>query len=294
MLEVAGIKGGEIVGEVSSLSIQITAYTVAVNAVMAGCLPEYMPVLLSAVRGICLPEFGYHGIAFSTGRGSIVTVVNGPIAKGLGINCEENVLGLGFRPNVTIGRALQLLMMNTTDTPAGKIPYCFAENEEISPWEPLHVERGYHAEESTTTVFASESVIQTYNQLSRTPEPLLLSMADAIANMGSRNIIGQQDVLVVFGGEHAEIFRDNGWDKGEVKHFLFGHARRKISDLKRAGRLPGEVRAADETSWRHVVRSPESIVVVCAGGMVGCFSACMMGWGSYGMTRSITTPVVVL
>ena len=305
MLAAAGVEADAVIGEVNVRNATVTAQKVAINAVMAGCLPEYMPVVVSAVKGICHPDFGYHGMATSTGGASVVIVVNGPVAEKLGINSKDNAFGPGFRPNVTIGRAVRLLMMNAINTRPGKldrstfgsprkISFCFAENEAISPWEPLHVERGFSADESTTTVFAAESSIQTYNQLSRDPEPLLLGMADAMANMGSMNIIGQQNVIVVFGGEHIEVLRKSGWSKAQVKQFLYDHAKRKIADLKRAGRLPGEINADDEISWRHAAQNPNAIVVVCAGGMAGSFSACLPGWGSYRATQAVTTRIDIM
>lgn len=304
MLTAAGLDGDAVVGEVKVRNTQITAQKVAVNAVMAGCLPEYMPVVVSAVKGLCSEDFGYHGVATSTGGASIVIIVNGPVARDLGINAKDNAFGPGFRPNMTIGRSLRLLMMNAINTrpgkldrstlgSPGKIAFCFAENEEASPWEPLHVERGYAIEESTTTLFAAEGIHQTYNQLSSTPEPLLTGMADAMANMGSANIVGQQQLVVVLAGEHTEVLRNSGWSKKEVKQFLYEKATRSIADLKGAGRLPGKIEAEDATTLRHPVRSPDDIVVVCAGGAVGCFSACLTGWSSHQSTRSVTTPIIV-
>ena len=302
MLEAAGLVPDAVVGEIKVRNETVTAQKVAVNAVMAGCLPEYMPVVVSAVKGISHPEFGYHGMATSTGGASVLIVVNGPVAEKLGINAKDNAFGPGFRPNVTIGRAVRLLMMNAINTrpgkldrstfgSPGKISFCFAENESANPWEPLHVERGYRSDQSTTTVFAAESSIQIYNQLSRDPEPLLLGMADALSNMGSANIIGQQNVFAVFGGEHTEVLRKSGWSKAQVKQYLYDHARRKVSDLKRTGRLPGEISESDEATWRHVVQEPDAILVVCAGGEAGSFSACITGWGSQSSTQAITTLV---
>ena len=199
---------------------------------------------------------------------------------------------------------MRLVMMNAINTrpgkldrstlgSPGKISFCFAENEACSPWEPLHVERGFQADDSTTTVFAAEAIIQTYNQLSKDPECLLLGMADAMANMGSMNIVGQQDVVTVFGGEHTEVLRKSGWGKRQVKQFLYDHAKRSIADLKKAGRLPGEIDKKDAVTWRHAVQNPDAIVAVCAGGEAGSFSACLPGWGSHRATRSVTTPVVI-
>lgn len=302
MLRAAGLKGDDVVGEVEARHTTITAEKVAINAVMAGCLPEFMPVVVSAVKGLCHPDFCYHGIATSTGGASVVIIVNGPIARELGINAGGNAFGPGHRPNMTIGRALRLLMMNAINTrpggldrstlgSPGKTSFCFAENEAASPWEPMHVERGFAAEESTTTVFACEGIIPTYNQLSQHPEGVLLGMADAMSNSGSMNIIGQQDVVAVIAGEHMEVMRNAGWSKARIRQFLFDHARRSIADLKRAGRLPGEVKPEDESTWRHAVRKPEDISVVAAGGEVGSFSACLTGWGSFKGTRTVTTVI---
>ena len=305
MLRSAGLEEGDVVGEIKTRNVRVTADKIAINAVMAGCLSEYMPVIVSAVKGICHPNFGYHGVATTTGGASVVIIVNGPIAKQLDINSRENALGPGCRSNITIGRALRLLMMNALNTrpgkldrstlgSPGKIAFCFAENDADSPWEPLHMERGFPPTDSTTTVFAAEDIIQVYNQLANTPEPLLLGMADAIANMGSMNIVGQSNVVVVFGGEHMEVLRNSGWNKKEVKQFLFDHARRTIADLKKACRLPGEITSGDKESWQHAVLQPEDIVVVCAGGRAGSFSACLTGWGSLKATRCVTTPIAIL
>jgi hypothetical protein len=306
MLQSARLEPTEVVGEIPLRNIRITADKVAINAVMAGCLSAYMPVVVSAVKGLCQRDFGYHGFATSTGGASVVVIVNGPVAEALGINGRENAFGPGFRANLTIGRTLRLLMMNAVNTrpgkldastlgSPGKIAFCFAENEAVSPWEPLHVERGFAADSSTTTLFACESIIQIYNQLSSQPEPLLMGMADAMANMGSMNIVGQQQMVVVFAGEHTEVLGRSGWSKKAVKEFLFAHAKRSVADLKRVGRLPGQPASGDDTTFRHPVLSPEDIIVVCAGGHAGSFSAVLTGWGGSGgrSTRTVTTPIMV-
>lgn len=302
MLTAMELSAGEVVGEITARNVQITADKVAINAVLAGCLPEYMPVLLSAVRGICHPDFGFHGAATSTGGAVIAIIVNGPVVQHLGINARDNVFGPGFRPNATIGRALRLLMMNAIDTRPGRLDrstlgnpgkysLCFGEDEENSPWEPLHVEKGFNPADSTVTVFATEGSHQVYNHLSNDPETLCITMADAMANLGSMNIVGQQDIVVVFAGEHQKVFEAGGWTKSEVKLRLFKHASRTNAEIKRAGRMPGPVTASDENDCRHVVRKPDDILVVSAGARAGAFSACLPGWGGHTMTRAITTPV---
>ncbi|MEJ2730139.1 MAG: hypothetical protein P8185_16825 [Deltaproteobacteria bacterium] len=304
MLSQEDLGKDEVVGEIPARNLKITADKVAINAVMAGCLPEYMPVITAAVRGICHPDFGYHGPATSTGGAAVAIIVNGPVAGRLGINAKDNAFGPGFRPNATIGRALRLLMMNAIDTRPGRLDrstlgnpgkysLCFAEDEEDSPWEPLHVERGFKPEESTVTVFATEGPHQIYNQLSKDPETLCVTMADAMANLGSMNIIGQQDIAAIFAGEHQDIFRQCGWEKARVKECLFNHARRSIAEIKRAGRMPGPIEPQDEGEWRHVVREPDDILVISAGARAGAFSACLPGWGASNMTRSVTTRISI-
>jgi hypothetical protein len=302
MLGAAGLRGSEIVGEIASRHTKLTADKVAINAVLAGCRPEYMPVVLAAVKGICHPDYGYHGPATSTGGAATCVIVNGPIGPRLGMNGKDNVLGAGFRANATIGRAVRLLMMNAISTRPGKLDkstlgnpgkysLCFRELEEESPWEPLHVERGFRKEESTVTVFAAEATIQIYNQLSNDPDTLCRTMAAGMSNAGSMQIIGQTNIVVLWSGEHAEIFRQAGWGRKQIKDCLFQHARQTVADLKRAGRLPKPVAPEDETSWRHAMNVPEDILMLRAGGEVGAFSTCLPGWGSRTHTKAVTIPV---
>jgi hypothetical protein len=253
---------------------------------------------VAALRALCRPEFAYHGPASSTGGSAMVLIVNGPIARRLEINSGNNALGQGHRANATIGRAVRLSMMNVMNTRPGfldratlgnpgKYSLCFAEHELDHPWEPLHVTRGFDPADSTVTVYASNSLYQVYNQLAATPEPLLLCFADALGNLGSPNLKGFNESLVIVAGEHAEILKANGWSRHDVQQFLVRHTRRRTADVKRAARLPGTVTPADETTWRSVFEAPEDILVVCAGGRAGSWSACLPGWGKK-WTRSVT------
>jgi hypothetical protein len=300
MLSAAELQPDQVIADIPTRNVVITADKVALNSVMAGCLPEYMPIVVSAVKGMCHPDFNYHGMATSTGGAALAILVNGPIAEKIGINAGENLFGPGSRANMTIGRALRLLMMNSLNTRPGgldrstighpaKISFCFAENESQSPWEPFHVERGFSRQESTTTVFASEDFIQVYNQLAQTPEPFLGGMADAMANMGSMNIISQQDVVVILAGEHLKIMVKAGWDKQQIRQCLFDQAKRSVAELKRVTRISGSVELEDETTWQHVVREPEDIHILCAGGAVGTFSACLLSWGGSRAGASMVT-----
>ena len=172
------------------------------------------------------------------------------------------------------GRAVRLTMMNVMQTRPGlldravlgnpgKYSFCFAENEEDHPWEPFHVSRGLSSAQSAVTVYASNSLYQVYNQLAAEPEPLLLCWADALSNLGLPNIKGFNQALLVAAGEHTEILRQSGWSRRQVQSFLIEHARRRVADLKRAARLPGEATAADETTWRYFFEKPDDILIVC-------------------------------
>ncbi len=301
MLAGAGLRGDEVIGEIPGRNTVVVAEKVAINAVMAGCKPEYMPVVVAAVRALCHPDFAYHGPASSTGGSAMVLIVNGPIARRIGVNSGNNAFGQGARANATIGRAVRLVMMNvmqtrpglldraTLGTP-GKYSFCFAENEDESPWEPLHVERGLRREQSAVTVYASNSLYQVYNQLAAAPEPLLLCFADALSNLGVPNVRGFNQALLVFAGEHTEVLAKSGWSKGDVKRFLVERARRRVADFKRAARLPGAVAPEDETTWRHLFEDPDDLLVMCAGGRAGSWSACLPGWGKK-WTKAVTMPI---
>src|SRR5947208_5308183 len=164
MLRGARLRGDEVLGEIAGRNTVVVADKVAINAVMAGCRPEYLPVVVAAIRGLCHPDFAYHGPASSTGGSAMVLIVNGPIARTLGVNSGHNAFGQGTRANATIGRAVRLVMMNVMTTRPGlldratfgnpgKYAFCFAENEDQHPWEPLHVERGFRHDQSPVTVY---------------------------------------------------------------------------------------------------------------------------------------------
>jgi hypothetical protein len=303
MLAAAGLRAEATLGEIVSRNTVVSAEKAAINAVMAGCRAEYFPVVVAAIRALCHPDFAYHGPASSTGGSAMVLIVNGPIVRALGINAGNNLFGQGHRPNATIGRAVRLVMMNAMNTRPGlldratlgnpgKYSFCFAEHEDDHPWEPLHVSRGFAADQSTVTLYASNSLHQVYNQLAATPEPLLLCLAAALANVGSPNLKGFNESLVVLAGEHGTILRDSGWSRRDTQRFLVEHARLRVADVKRAARLPGEIEPADETTWRRVFEAPEDILIVCGGGRAGSWSACLPGWGKK-WTRSVTIPIEV-
>jgi len=299
MLAAAGLEPAQPVARIEHRAVVVTAEKLAVNAVMAGCRPEYMPVLVAALEGMADPRWGYHGPGTSTGGAGVLLIVNGPIARRLGINAEGDVFGPGHRANATIGRAVRLVMRNvcgsrdaldrSTLGHPGRYTYVIAENEADSPWPPLHVERGLRPEQSAVTVMAAEAPHQFYNQLSRTAEGVLTTLCDDMRISG--NVMGQPQYLLVLAGEHMRIIAGDGWTKADIRRFVFEHTQNSHAHLKRTHRMAGELQPGDETRLRPLVETPDDILVVAAGGRAGAFSAYVPGWGSKRSSQAVTVPV---
>jgi len=289
MLEAGGLAADAVVAEMPSRKVAVTAEKVAVNAVMAGCKPEYMPVVAAAVKALAAPEFGLHHVASALSGPTIVVLVNGPIAQRLGINATNNLFGPGVRANATIGRAVRLVLLNclkyrpgvsdraTMGTP-GKYTCCIAENEEDHPWEPWHVERGFSSHDSTVTLIAASTMIQVWNYGDH--EQLLHAFGDALSFLGSIAILGQTPGAIVLGGEHAEKLRASGWSKKRIRQFVVAHTARSLADLKRTGRVDGPVMPADETKVHYAMDTPEDLMLICGGSPIGALSMVMPGFGS--------------
>ena len=302
MLEAARLDAQHAVTSIAHRAVTITAEKVAINAVLAGCKPEYMPVVLAAVEGIGDPAWGYHGPGTSTGGAAVLVVVNGPIARALDINAGDNLFGPGWRANATIGRAVRLVMRNvcgsrpgTLDRATlghpGRLSYVIAENETESPWPPLHVERGFRPAQSTVTVMAAEAPHQFYNQLSNTAEGILTTLCDDMRISG--NVVGQPPYLVILAGEHTRTMAQDGWTKAQIRQFIFDHTQNSIAHLKQTHRLAGAVQPGDEAQLRPLVESPDDVLVIAAGGSVGAFSAYIPGWGSKRSSQAVTKEVNV-
>jgi hypothetical protein len=300
MLEASGLDPKREVGYIEHRAVSITAEKVAINAVMAGCTPAYLPVVVAAVEGIADPAWSYHGPGTSTGGAGVLMIVNGPIARELDINAGDNLFGPGWRANLTIGRAVRLVMRNVCGSMPGlldrgtlghpgKLSYVIAENELESPWTPLHVERGFRPEQSAVTVVAADAPHQFYNQLSSTAEGVLTTLADDMRISG--NVMGQPTYVVVLAGEHMRTIAKDGWTKKEIRSFLFEHTRNSHAHLKRTGRMSGSVQPGDEGALRSLVISPDHILVVAAGGRAGAFSCYVPGWGSARNSEAVTKEV---
>jgi hypothetical protein len=299
-----------LVAEVPPNYGRATVEKLAVNAVMAGCRPEYFPVVLAVLEAACDPAFNLHGQSGTTNAACPLIIVNGPARRRLSINCGAGVFGPGYRANATIGRALRLVMINLGGTRAGEISmstlghpgrytYCIGEHEEVSPWEPLHVERGHRAEESAVTLFSGEGPFIVNDHLSRTAPQLVASLgwsAAGVWNHKSFPLYGH--TLWVIGPEHARTIGGEGWSKRDVKRYLHETIRRRARELgpgpdgAESSRLRDPVSAADPEALVPKFPSVEEIVVVVAGGTAGRFSAVVPGWmggemGSRPVTRVI-------
>ncbi len=274
----------------------ITAEKLAINAVLAGCRPEYMPVLLAALDAMAAPEFTLHGSITSTGGAATLLVVNGPIRHAIGLNAGSNVFGPGWRANATLGRAIRLVTLNclgalpgvldrSTQGHPGKYTFCIAEHEEESPWEPLHVERGFPRDASTVTVFAAEGPHNALTHYGLTADAILVTIADTMACLGSFSA-GQS--FVVLAPEHVAILARDGWTKPRIREALYARARRTRADLKRGGKVPGAIEPGDETTWVHRGTGPDDIHLVVAGGGPGGHSAFIPSWSRARNSLSVT------
>lgn len=295
-IEYSGKDPSEILCELPERRRIITIEKVAINAVMAGCLPQYMPVILTAMEAMCEEPYNLHGSSASTGGAATLLIVNGPIVSKLGINSGIDLFGPGCRANATIGRALRLMLINVCgaipgilDMSAmghpGKYTYCIAENEVESPWEPYHVEKGFDGGTSTVTVLPALSPHRVDDHISNSAENILTSIASVmmrLCNYRQGNNYGLKFCVVIVGHEHMQVIKKNGWTKKEAKIFLHQCATRSVADLKRWGMMSGAVDARDETETVTAVKSAEDIILIVAGGSGG-FSACIAPW-AYGIS----------
>jgi hypothetical protein len=298
-LAASGQQPGDIVGAIPQRNRVMTAEKIAINAVMAGCLPAYAPVVMAAVGAMTSDRFNPHGSTTSTAGAAPLIIVSGPIARELEINSGANLFGPGWRANATIGRALRLVLMNlggavpgvldrATMGHPGKYTYCIAESEEASPWEPLRVDLGFGAESSTVTVVASESPHQVRDDSSYEPRSLLDGFVDSMTGAGS---FTSADWVVVVCPEHAAVIGRHGWSRDDVKGYLAERCRRSLADLKRLGRRKGQPEAGDEEKMVQMLSGPEEILLLVAGGAAGVFSAVIPPWSGGHASRAETREV---
>jgi hypothetical protein len=285
MLSGVAIDRSASIGSIPPLRGEATVELIAANAVMAGCDPSYMPVIVAAVRAVLDPAFNLFGVQPTTHPAAPLLVVNGPAIERLDLNAGAGAFGPGRRANATIGRALRLILMNVggarpgeldkaTLGHPGKYSYCIAENEGASPWGPLHVERGFAPEDSTVTVIPAEAPHNINDHTSRTGEGLLMSVAGAIAQAGANNNWYDGDILLVLSPEHAHTLAADGFTKEAVKEYVFEHARTPMAtwsedqqEIRFRRKWPDLYRDADAAQTLiPIVRSPERVNVIVAGG----------------------------
>ena len=300
----------ELIGEIPPLGGKATVERLAVNAVMAGCLPEYMPVVVTAIQAMLEDRFNLRGVQCSTGIHCPLIIVNGPAAKQLDINSGYNCFGQGWRANATIGRAVKLALVNLGGAIPGEInkstfghpgafTYCIAEDEEANPWEPFHVEEGFSESDSTVTVYPAEAPHNVMYHAAN-PRDFLMVLADSMCTLGNVQMYVMGDTLVVFSPQHAGILAQAGWRKRDVRMFLFEHARKPVRSLRRGGPPQGDgqrglfwprfVDPEDDEQMVPLVRRPENINIIVAGGPGGPHSAYLPGWGSARITKLIEEP----
>ena len=281
----------EVIATVPPDMVDCTVEKIAINAVLAGCKPDYLPVVIAAVEAACTDEFNVHGLLATTMPSGPVVIVNGPIRRALGMNSGINVFGQGSRANNTIGRALQLVIRNVgggrpgevdraTFGNPGKIAFCFAEDEEGSPWPPLNADLGAAAGTNTVTLFPGEGPRSIVDQLARDPESLAHTFAECLRTLHHPKLVMAFDCILAVGPEHARVFADAGWSKAMLIERLGELLQRPGADLVRgaggmAEGLPEHFRDATLPKFR-----PGGLLVVHCGGRAGLFSAMIGGWAN--------------
>jgi hypothetical protein len=284
-----------------------TVERIAINAVMAGCDPEYLPVLIAACEAVAEPGFNLQGIQATTNPVAVWLILNGPIAKALAVNAGFNCIGQGTWSNATLGRAMRLVLQNiggalpgdmdrATQGQPAKYTFCCAENEDESPWEPLHVERGFARACSTVTVVGAEGTMN-MNTHSKEGMELARVIADTMAHPPSNEYVHGGEPWLIVSPEHAEIFRRSGMSKAEVKRRLWELSKMPASKLavKEIGRANDSRQmefggAVTADTVLTISPSPEEIMLIVAGG-AGTHSVYVPCFGnSRAVTREVHQP----
>jgi peroxiredoxin len=297
MLGAAGRDPAAIIGMIPPNYGVATVEKIAANAVMAGCEPAMMRVLIPLVRAVCDERFNIHGVQATTHFAAPLVIVNGPIRRDLGFACGSNVFSNVARANSTLGRALQLILtnlggakpgeidMSTLGNP-GKFSYCIAENEEESPWEPLHVELGFKPEDSTLTLFAAEPPKGLSEHNARTARDVLKAICRVLALSWSYLVCEMPEAIVIISPEHARTISGDGFSRADALAFLFENTGIPVNAYRESGGEGSKYTSAykqvvidGETCYRKF-RAPEAIKIVVAGGTAGKFSAVISSWAT--------------
>jgi hypothetical protein len=303
MLEGTTLAPSDVVAIVPPDLVEVTVEKIAINAVMAGCKPEYLPVVIAAVRAACTDTFNMHGVLATTMPVGPIIIVNGPIRRAIGMNSGVNVLGQGNRANSTIGRALQLVIRNVgggkpdgvdraTHGNPGKIGWCFPEDEEGSPFTPFSITQGFAAGENTLTLFAGEGPRGVVDQLSRTPESLAKSFAVNLRTVQHPKLVMAFDAILIIGPDHARVFAEAGWTRDRLLEEISSHLQIDGSELVRgadgiAEGVPAHLQAATLPKFR-----PGGLIILHAGGGAGLFSTIIAGWANGAMGSQPVTVAI--
>ena len=287
----------ELIGLVPPLMAPATVRAIALHAVMAGCRPEYLPVVIGATECLLEERFNLILLQATTSAGAPFILVNGPYAQSIGLSGGMGCFGPGYRANATIGRALRLMMLNL----GGGIPgitalsgfggpwrytYCVAENEEESPWPSYSQSRGYGADENVVTALPLEGPVLVWDDASEGPERLVVAIADMMSALGGGNIYRQADMAVVLSPQHAEIFAKAGMSREATHRMLIERASRRLGEIRRGGiwrgesgaaRWPFKVRLDDDDAFVPAIGDPGDLHLIVAGGSGSPSSLVMHG-----------------
>ena len=306
MLATSDLDAEDVIGGIPRRGRFLTAELAAVNAVMAGCRPDYFPIVVAALAATLDPAFNAHATFTSTGGAATCVVVSGPMVAEVGMNSGHNALGPGNRANATIGRAVRLVARNVFGAASGdmdasslgnpgKLSLCFAESEPAAPWQPLHVRMGYAAEDTTVTVMATDATRQIGNHLTEDPVALLRTIVSTIRVPATFSVGKGGEGVVVLGPEHALALHQAGWSQQEVVEFLARESRIHPDDLVANG-VTLEVDSAHDMTpgpdgLLPSLIGPDGIVLVTAGGGGPGWSAYLPGFAPAIHSRAVTRRV---
>lgn len=307
MLGVVDRSRTEVIATLAPRDTPATLESIAINAVMAGCLPQYFPVVIAAVEAISQPDFGLQAVSTTTSGPALLCLINGPIRQSLNVNASYGVFGPGWRANATIGRALRLIAVNVGGAVPGEVnqstmgfpgrySMCVAEFEEQNPWEPFHVEKGFATTENTVTLVAATGMLNIL-ATHKTAEGLLTQFAHSMDATGLSDMQGGNGTPFLFlCPDHANLLAQEGYSKADVKRALHERTRRTpiarfpVEDHERF-RQSGRAQN-DEISF---TAGPDQFQIVVAGGPGGLHSGFVPTFNgvSQFVTRRIETRSVV-
>jgi hypothetical protein len=302
-LQAVELAAADIVGVEPIRQRPITAEKVAINAVMAGCLPAYMPVVVAILRAMCQEPFNMHGSTASTGGCAPLIVVNGPIRTAIGMHATHNVLGNGNRANATIGRAIRLVLINvlgcipgqldrSTLGHPGKYTFCIAEDEEDSPWLPLAQERGLPVGMSGITVMAGASPRQLLNEWTHDPAEIVETFAAEMRHNMLTYSVWAGNYALIIPKQLRELLVAAGWHKRDIRDYIYRSARVLRRDWATVGKANIVRQRGGPDQEFTALRAPDDLLVVAAGGPAGGFGMVIPPWfgaKSEAITQAIDT-----